>query len=102
VCEKEYKELRKIKTRKYAQITFYKVIAAPVHMYGSENWVLSRCERKKIETAEMRFIRRASGYRSTLTEHVHNMTLGNALENIQEGVQNYKNKFRNQFSRMDT
>jgi hypothetical protein len=29
--------------------------------HGSENWALDRSERKKIETEEMRFLRRVSG-----------------------------------------
>jgi hypothetical protein len=30
-----------------AQIRFYKVIAAPVLVYGNKNWVQKRSERKK-------------------------------------------------------
>jgi hypothetical protein len=43
------------KTRKDTYIEYYKVIAAPTVMYRSENWVLNRSERKKIEAAEMCF-----------------------------------------------
>jgi hypothetical protein len=32
-------------------------MAVPVLMYGSENWSLNRSDKRKIEVAEMRFLR---------------------------------------------
>ena len=32
-------------------------MAVPVLMYGSENWSLNRSDKRKIEAAEMRFLR---------------------------------------------
>jgi hypothetical protein len=43
-------------------------MAAPVLKYGSENWAMIRSERRKIETAEMLFLRCVSEH--TLTDHV--------------------------------
>ena len=37
------------------QIKFYKVLAVPVLMHGSENWSLNRSDKRKIEAAEMRW-----------------------------------------------
>ena len=37
-------------------------MAAPVLMYGSENLSLNRSEKRKIEAAEMRFLRPMAGY----------------------------------------
>jgi hypothetical protein len=51
-------------------LPFTFLTVAPVIMYRGKNWVLSRSERRKIGTAEMRFLRRASGY--ILAGHVHN------------------------------
>ena len=45
------------KTQLSTQIKFYKVMAVPVLMYGSENWSLNRSDKGKIEAAEMRFLR---------------------------------------------
>ena len=44
------------------QIKFYKVMAVPVLMYGSENWSLNRSDKRKIEAAEMIFLRPMAGY----------------------------------------
>ena len=41
-------------------------MAVPVLMYGSENWFLNRSDKRKIEVAEMRFLRPMAGYRPTL------------------------------------
>jgi hypothetical protein len=54
-------------------IKFYKSIAVSVLVYGIENLVLNRCERRKIETTEISFLRRVSG-------HTDNMIIRNALQ----------------------
>jgi hypothetical protein len=83
----------KNKTRKDTHVKFYKVIIASVLMYGSENWALNSSERRKIETVEIHFIRRISGY--ALTDHVYSMTICSALQiyALEERIQDYKNKW---------
>jgi hypothetical protein len=44
------------------QIKFYKVMAVPVLMYGSENWSLNRSDKREIEAAEMIFLRPMAEY----------------------------------------
>jgi hypothetical protein len=70
---KNAKEVKKTK-----KIRFYKITAAPVLMCGSENWALSRSERREIETAQMSFLRRVSGY--VLTDLLRSMIIRNALQ----------------------
>ena len=36
-------------------------MAVPVLMYGRENWSLNRSDKRKIEAAEMRFLRPMAG-----------------------------------------
>ena len=36
-------------------------MAVPVPMYGSENWSLNRLDKRKIEAAEMKFLRSTAG-----------------------------------------
>jgi hypothetical protein len=47
-------------------------------MYGSEDWALNKSERRKIEIAEIRFLRRVSGH--THEDHVCSATLRNILQ----------------------
>ena len=37
-------------------------MAVSVLMYGSENWSLNRSDKRKIEAAEIRFLRLMAGY----------------------------------------
>ena len=45
------------KTQLSTQIKFYKVMAVPVLIYGSEKWSLNRSDKRKIEAAEMSFFK---------------------------------------------
>ena len=38
------------------------MMAVPVLIYGNENWSLNRSDKRKIEAAEMRFLRPMAGY----------------------------------------
>jgi hypothetical protein len=44
------------------QLTFHKVVAVPILTYASENWTINRSDERKIESAEMRFLRPVAGY----------------------------------------
>ena len=57
------------KTQLSTQIKFYKVMAVPALMYGSENWSLNRSDKRKIKSAEMRFLKPRAGY--TLLDKLH-------------------------------
>ena len=58
-------ELRTLKgkTQLSTQIKFYKMMAVPFLMYGSENWSLNLLDKRKIEAAEMRFLRLIAEYK---------------------------------------
>lgn len=71
----EIRIMLKYKTMEDANIKFYIVISAPVLVFGSENSSLNRSERREIETAEICFPTRVSGY--ALTDHVHSATVRN-------------------------
>ena len=45
------------KTQLSTQSKFYKVMAVPVLMGGSENWSLNRSDKREIAAAEMIFLR---------------------------------------------
>ena len=50
------------KTQLSTQIKFCKMMTVPVVMYGGKNWSLNRLDKRKIEAAEMRFLRLTAGY----------------------------------------
>jgi hypothetical protein len=55
MCGKTQRTPKNKTIKKHKQIKFYKVIAAPLLMYESENRTLNRSERGKIEVLEMPF-----------------------------------------------
>jgi len=50
------------KTRTDNQMKFYKVVARPSLLYGSETWVTSKRDMTRLEAAELRFLRSVKGY----------------------------------------
>jgi hypothetical protein len=41
---------------------FYKVVARPTLLYGSETWITTKRDMTRLEAAEMRFLRSVKGY----------------------------------------
>ena len=59
-CGTIRKHLKKPRTD--TQMKFYKVVAIPSLLYGSETWVTTKRDMTRLEAAEMRFIRSVKGY----------------------------------------
>ena len=60
ICGTIRKHLKK--TRTDSQKKFYKVVARPTLLYGSETWVNTKRDMTCLEAAEMRFLRSVKGY----------------------------------------
>jgi hypothetical protein len=82
------------------QIKFYKIVAVSVLVYGIENWVVNRSERRTIETAEISFLRHASG--NVFSDRVRNTIIRNALQMYasEERIAEYRNKWHNHILRI--
>jgi hypothetical protein len=76
-------------------------VSVPVLLYGCENWTLNRVDRRNIETAETKFLRRVSGF--TLRDEVRNITIREELQifNIGERIQSRKIEWHENLSRME-
>jgi hypothetical protein len=57
-------DTKDIETKNFAkqQLKFDKIMAVPMLTYASENWTMNRSDKKKIESAEMNFLRSVAGY----------------------------------------
>jgi hypothetical protein len=55
ICGAIRKHLKKTHTD--TQMKFYKVVARPTLLYGSETWVTTKRDMTRLEAAEMRFLR---------------------------------------------
>ena len=82
------------KTQLSTQIKFYKVMAVPVLVYGSENWSLNRSDNRKIEAAEMRILRPMAGH--TLLDKKRSSDRRKQLDifNINDKLTQYKIKWK--------
>ncbi|KAJ4432143.1 hypothetical protein ANN_20759, partial [Periplaneta americana] len=91
----------KNKTRKETKLKFYKTMAVPVLTYGSESWIIKERDKSKLQAAEMRFLRRVKG--CTRRDLIRNEDIRKELDiyNINEKVEDYKEKWKEHLSRMD-
>ena len=80
---------------------FYKVVARPTLLYGSETWVITKRDMTRLEAAEMRCLRSVKGYRRL--EKIINEVIRKELEI--SGIQDVKFKHKqnriNHLERMD-
>lgn len=49
------------KKRMDTRLKFYKIIAMPIWLYGSESWFLNRGHEDFIQAVEMKFLRTVAG-----------------------------------------
>ncbi|KAJ4429720.1 hypothetical protein ANN_21924 [Periplaneta americana] len=91
----------KNKTRKETKLKFYKTMAVPVLTYGSESWIIKERDKSKLQTAEMRCLRRVKG--CTRRDLIRNEDIRKELNiyNRNDKVEDYKEKWKEHLSRMD-
>jgi len=80
---------------------FYKVVARPSLLYGSEIWVTTQRDMTSLEAAEMRFLRSVTGY--TRLDKIRSEIIRKELEIL--GIQDVRTKYKqnciNHLERMD-
>ena len=59
-------DVYKRQASKGTRLKFYKVMALPTLLYGSEYWVLTKGQASRIQAAGMRFLRHVAGYLSLI------------------------------------
>jgi uncharacterized Fe-S cluster-containing protein len=80
---------------------FYKVVARPTLLDGSETWVTTKRNMTRLEAAEMRFLRSVKGY--TRLDKIRSEVIRKGLEisGIQDVRSKYKQNGINHLERMD-
>ena len=80
---------------------FYKVVARPTLLYGSETWVTTTRDMTGLEAAEMRFLRSVKRY--TRLDRVRSEVIRKELEisGIQDVRSKHKQNWINLLERMD-
>jgi len=87
-------------TRTDTQMKFYKVVARPTLLFGSETWVTTKRKMTRLEAAEMRFLRSVKGY--TRLDKIRNEVIRKELEisGIKDVRVQYKQNWTNHLERM--
>jgi len=98
ICGTIIKHLKK--PRADTQMKFYKVVARPSLLYGSETWVTTKRGMTRLEAAEMRFLRSVTGY--TRLDKIRKEVISKELEisGIQDVRLKYKQNWINHLERM--
>jgi len=99
ICGTIRKHLKK--TRTDTQMKFYKAVARPSLLYGSETLVTTKRDMTRLEAAEMRFLRSVTGY--TRLDKIRSEVIRKELHisGIQEVRLKYKQNWINHRERMD-
>jgi hypothetical protein len=76
---------------------FYKVIAGPTLLYGSETWTTTKRDVNRLEAAEMCFLRSVKGY--TRLDKIRSEVIRKDLEI--SGIQDVKSKYKQIQTKLD-
>jgi hypothetical protein len=76
-------------------------MAVPALLYGCETWALNRSDKRKTETAEMRFLRHVAGY--TRRDEISDLTIHSELQifNINDKITDKKKEWHDHIQQMD-
>ncbi|KAJ4436535.1 hypothetical protein ANN_16566 [Periplaneta americana] len=90
----------KRKVRKETIMKFYKVIAIPTCLYGSETWTMTKRDISRLQAAEMRFLRATAGY--SITDRKRNTDIRKELnaENLIKKAEEYRSSWSQHVQRM--
>jgi hypothetical protein len=69
---------------------FYKVVARPTQLYGSETWVTTKRDMTRLEAAETRFLRSVKG--CTRQDKIRSEVIRKEMEN--PGIQDVRSKYK--------
>lgn len=81
-------------------LKFYKTMAIPTLMYGSEVWSLTTTQYKRLEAAEMKLLRPVAGY--TLLDHKRNEDIREEINitSVVDKIIEYRNNWYGHITRM--
>ena len=81
-------------------LKFYKTMAVPTLMYGSEVWSLTTTQYKRLEAAEMKLLRPVAGY--TLLDHKRNEDIREEINitSVVDKIIEYRNNWYGHITRM--
>ena len=89
--------------RKEVKLRLHNVVSKPMLLYSSETWIMREKDKNKIESSEMRFLRRLQGV--SLRDRVRSADIRNELgleRSIVEEIVQYQNNWKEHVNRMSS
>jgi hypothetical protein len=83
------------------RLKLYKILALPTLLYGSEIWTIKQCDKNRLRTAEMKYLRRTKRY--TLLNHKRNEEILEELHvtPLEDKLRTYRHKWFQHVHRME-
>jgi hypothetical protein len=96
--------MKNLETKNFAkqQLKCYKIMAVPMLTYARENWTINRSDKKKIESAEIKFLRSVARY--NLLDQKHSTDIRSELNifNLTNRIEKQKENCHEHILRMTT
>jgi hypothetical protein len=89
----------KKKTRKETNLKFYKIMAVPALLCGSETWTPRKRDWNIIQAVEMKYLRTVKG--CTRLDQIRNGGIRNELGIFKRKIIEYRNKWKAHLQRME-
>jgi len=82
------------------RIKFYNTLALPVLLYGSETWTIKARDARRITAAQMKYMRRKTGYTWIDYKKIHKITKELKITAILDKLLEYKRNWIQHVNRM--
>jgi hypothetical protein len=82
------------------RLKLYKTLVLPILLYGSEIWTVKQCDKNRLRTAEMKYLRQTAGY--TLLNHKRNEEILELhVTHLEDKLCTYRHKLFQHVHRME-
>jgi hypothetical protein len=94
--------LKPSSVQEQTRLNIYRTLARPELIYGGEAWTIKKTDERKLQAAEMKFMRKTAG--RTLWDHKRNEEILKNLkvEPISKFIQNYRANWKEHIERMNS
>jgi hypothetical protein len=76
--------------QQHTRLNIYRILARPVLTYGSEAWTIRKADEKRLQAAEMKFMRKIAGLTLLVHRRKEDILKNLKVEPISKFIQNYR------------
>jgi hypothetical protein len=86
--------------QQHKRLNIYRTLATPVLIYGSEAWTIRKADKKRLQAAEMKFMRKTAGF--TLLARNKEISKNLKVEPVSKFIHNYHANWKAHIEGMDS